>query len=77
MKKSMRKYPETQLAAGIKAATLVVLLGLIAVFTQPAMDGAPVATETATAAVTQTTPTDYFPSHYPAPSTTVEQSPTF
>ena len=77
MKKSMRKYPEAQLAAGMKTATLVVLLGLIAVITPPAMDGAPVATESATAAATQTVPSDYFPSHYPAPTMAVEQSPTF
>jgi hypothetical protein len=79
MKKSGSRFPENRIGAGIKTATLVVLLGVIAVVTKPGVhstpivvDDAPVATAAASAGNT-----DYFPSRFPAPTEAAEQSPTF
>jgi hypothetical protein len=73
---------ESHLALGIKAATLVVLLGVIAVITEPArMAVSPVAEAPKTAATAPALPVngdfDYFPSHFPAPTVMAEPMPTF
>ncbi|HTI46630.1 MAG TPA: hypothetical protein VMB76_08735 [Casimicrobiaceae bacterium] len=87
----MRMQPDTtsesRLAAGLKAAALIVLLGLIAVVSEPmlhssaAMDDAllpsfPVRTSTAAPASAGDGPT-YFPSQYPAPTNVEEQPQAF
>ena len=72
---------ESRIAAGIKAAALVVLLGLIAVVSQPTrmpdeVFGKPAAA--AQAPVSGATgDTQYFPAQYPAPTVVAEQAPTF
>jgi hypothetical protein len=83
----MRMQPdntsESRLAAGLKAAALIVLLGLIAVVSEPvlhstaAMDDAllpslPVRTTTA-APASAGDGAAYFPSQYPAPTNVEEQ----
>ena len=71
---------ESRIAAGIKTAALVVLLGLIAVVAQPTrmpdeVFARPTAAEAPAAG--GASDTSYFPAQYPAPTTVAEQSPTF
>jgi hypothetical protein len=69
---------DSRIAAGIKAAALLAIVGLVAVVAQPTR--MPDETFHAQAVTTQAPATDtgdYFPSHYPAPTTPSEQAPTF
>ena len=71
---------ESRLATGIKTAAVVVLLGLIAVVAQPhRMSDEVVPHAAAAVAPAPATVNDaaYFPAQYPAPTTVVEQPPTF
>jgi hypothetical protein len=73
------KLTESRVAAGIKTAALVVLLGLIAVIAQPTrmpeqVFGQPDASAPAPVTVGDT---QYFPAQYPAPTAVAEQPPTF
>ena len=72
---------ETRIAAGIKTAALVVLLGLIAVVAQPTrmpdevFSRQPAATEAP--ATGGASDTSYFPAQFTAPTAVAEQAPTF
>ena len=81
MKKIQDPETESRIAAGIKTAAVVVLLGLIAVVAQPhRMPDELFAHSTAPAAAQASAPAgdaDYLPSHYPAPTHHDEDSPTF
>ena len=70
---------ESRIAAGIKTAAVVVLLGLIAVVAQPhrMSDEAVVHPVAAAPAPGGSGDTSYFPAQYPAPTTVAEQAPTF
>ena len=69
----------TFLARGIKAASLAVVIGVVAVITQPAMHDmdSPVPVAAAPSAPIVAAAPDYFPSHYPAPTVAAEAMPTF
>ena len=72
---------ESRIAAGIKTAALVVLLGLIAVVAQPTRVPDEVFGHQSTAAEAPTSggasDRSYLPAQYPAPTTVAEQAPTF
>jgi hypothetical protein len=76
---------ESRIASGVKAAALVVLLGLIAAVSQPTRmpdevfgkPGAAAVTASAPAAPGASGETEYFASRYPAPTNVEEQPPTF
>jgi hypothetical protein len=78
---------ESRFASGLKALALIVLLGLIAVVSEPvlhskaAMDEAQMfVLPTTTQSVPPANAGDgatYFPSQYPAPTKVEEQAPTF
>ena len=72
-------HNETRIAAGIKTAAVVVLLGLIAIVAQPHRMPDDVISHSAAATAPAPTATDtaYFPAQFPAPTTTAEQAPTF
>ena len=78
---------ESRLAAGLKAAALIVLLGLIAVVSEPMLHSSAaldVSQVLGATDATQSTPpasagdgATYFPGQYPAPTNVEEQPPTF
>jgi hypothetical protein len=87
----MRMQPdntsESRIAAGLKAAALIVLLGLIAVVSEPVLHSNVVtdnalllplpATTSAAAPANTGDGATYFPDQYPAPTKVEEQPPTF
>ena len=83
MKRIQDAETESRIAAGIKTAAVVVLLGLIAIVAQPhrmpdELFAHPTAqASTATPVSASTGDADYLPSHYPAPTHHAEESPTF
>lgn len=71
---------ESRIAAGIKTAAVVVLLGLIAVVAQPhrmADEVIPHASAASAPAPATVSDTSYLPAQFPAPTTVTEQPPTF
>ena len=77
---SIPDLTESRLAAGIKTAAVVVLLGLIAVVAQPhrmADEVIPHAAAALAPASATVGDTAYFPAQFPAPTTVEEQPPTF
>ena len=73
--------PESRLAAGIKTAALVAIIGIVAAVAQPSRMSDDVfhalPTATTASAPAGDADTGYFPARYPAPTTVVEQAPTF
>jgi hypothetical protein len=76
MKKDAHNSNEPGLATGLKVLTLAVVLGFVAMASAPALVPGTVQ-ESAAAAAPAIESVDYFPSHYPAPTTVAEQAPTF
>jgi hypothetical protein len=74
--KTHSNHSESGLAAGLKVATVAVVLGFVALASTPALMPAS-SQEAAMAAPTVIETADYFPSHYPAPTNVEEQAPTF
>lgn len=84
MRMQLDDRSESRLAAGLKAVVLIVLLGLIAVVSEPVLRSSPAIDQAQVLAPASVTPatsgsdaTTYFPSQYPAPTTPAEQAPTF
>jgi hypothetical protein len=87
----MRTQPdnssESRIAVGLKTAALIVLLGLIAVVSEPMLHSSAVTDNPMLLSLPATTSTaapasggdgaTYFPSQYPAPTNVEEQAPTF
>ena len=76
MKKDLPHTNESGLSAGLKVLTVAVVLGFVALASAPALVPASVH-EAAAAAAPVIESADYFPSHFPAPTTVAEQAPTF
>lgn len=77
MKTNARMH-ETNFARGLKAVSLAVVLGIVAVIAKPPMaTHDTLVSDAATSAPVVTSAPDYFPSHYPAPTTPAEAMPTF
>jgi len=73
---------ESRIAAGIKAAAVLAIVGFVAVVAQPSRMSedvfhAQAVTAQPVTAQAPATDGDYFPSHYPAPTTPSEEAPTF
>jgi len=71
---------ESRVAAGIKAAALVAIVGLVAAIAQPSRMSDEVFHAQATAAqapASDSGDTPYFPARFPAPTATADEAPTF
>jgi hypothetical protein len=74
---------ESRIARAVAAVTVVVVLGLVAVMSEPprmaweGIDAAVLATTDAAPAAPAPASSDYFPSQYPAPTNVAEPMPTF
>ena len=76
MKTHSNNSTESGLKAGLKVLTLALVLGFVAMASTPVLVPGSVQ-ESAASATAAVETTEYFPSHYPAPTAVVEQAPTF
>ena len=79
MSTSLHPISESRVAAGIKAAALVAIVGLVAAIAQPSRmsDDLFHAQPTAAQAPVDSGDTAYFPARFPAPTATADEAPTF
>ena len=77
MKTQSHNSTESGLAAGLKIMTLAVVLGFVAMVSAPVFVPGSVQESSAASTPAVTQSSDYFPSHYAAPTVVSEQPPTF